>query len=117
MCLLQDACIFGVTVDPLGGAAARTEVVWTHSDRSVRPVGSSGPSDLGDFWQAIVSVDTLFDLGTGLYALVEHLYNDNDLGFGRGQAGVLLPFFEETGPFVTVTSNARFGGSRVITVL
>ena len=99
----------------LGGAAARTEVVWAHSDRSIRPVGSGGASNLDDFWQAIFSVDYLFDLGSGLYALVEHLYNGNDLGFGHGRAGVLLPFFEETGAFVDVTSNARFGGSRVIT--
>ncbi len=101
----------------LGGAAARTEVVWTHSDRSVRPVGAGRSSDLDDFWQALFSIDYLFELGSGLYVLAEHLYNGNDLGFGRGQAGVLLPFFEETDtpPFVTVTSNARFGGSRVIT--
>jgi hypothetical protein len=111
----------------LGDAAARVEVVWTHSDREIRPIGSGAASELGDFWQVVVSVDYLFDVGTGLYGLVEHLYNGNSLGFGRGLAGPRLPFFEETdfppspllkpedGPFVEFTSNARFGGSRVVT--
>jgi hypothetical protein len=111
----------------LGDAAARAEVVWTRSDREIWPIGSDAPDELGDFWQVVVSVDYLFDVGTGLYGLIEHLYNGNALGFGFGLAGPRLPFFEATvtppapaippglGPFVDVTSNARFGGSRVVT--
>ncbi len=114
----EKALTLGFDLDAnLGDAAARAEVVWTHSDRKIQPIGSGAASELGDFWQVVVSVDYLFDVGTGLYGLVEHLYNGNALGFGRGLAGPLLPFFEETGPsrFVKPTSNARFGGSRVVT--
>lgn len=108
-------------------AAARLEVVYTDPERDVWPIGDSGPSELDDFWQVVVSADYLFDLGSGLYVLVEYLYNGNDLGFGRGKAGPLLGFFESTsrspvplpagvtGPFPTVTSTDRFGGSRVVT--
>jgi hypothetical protein len=126
--VFEKALALGFDLDGnLGDAAARAEVVWTHSDREIRPIGSGGASELGDFWQVVVSVDYLFDVGTGLYGLVEHLYNGNALGFGSGLAGPLLPFFEETdvppdpaidhdlGPFVAFTSNARFGGSRVVT--
>lgn len=111
----------------VGGAAARAEVMWTHSDRDIWPVGADAPRSLGNFWQVVVSADYLIDVGTGIYALVEHLYNGNALGFGSGLPGPLLPFFEETpvppapgidpdlGPFVTFSSTARFGGSRVVT--
>jgi hypothetical protein len=100
----------------LGEAAARLEVVWTDPDRDVHPVGERR-KQLPRFWQVVGSVDHVFDVGTGLYLLVEHLYNGNDLGFGRGKAGPLLPFFEETGDgLVRATSAARFGGSRVITL-
>jgi len=116
--VFEKALTVGFDLDGnLGDAAARVEVVWTHSDREIRPIGSGAASELGDFWQVVVSVDYLFDVGTGLYGLVEHLYNGNALGFGYGLAGPLLPFFEETedGLFVKFTSNARFGGSRVVT--
>ncbi len=43
----------------------------------------------------VVSVDHDFDLGTGLYTLVEHLYNGNALGFGRGEAGRALGLYQE----------------------
>jgi len=110
----------------VGDAAARAEVVFTHSNRDIWPIESAASKDLGSFWQAVVSVDYLFDLGTGVYLLVEHLYNGNALGFGAGRAGALLPFFQKTsrsppgiglppGPFVRTVSRARFGGSRVIT--
>jgi hypothetical protein len=128
--VFEKALALGFDLDGnLGDAAARAEVVWTRSEREIRPIGSGGASELGDFWQVVVSVDYLFDVGTGLYGLVEHLYNGNALGFGYGLAGPLLPFFEETdvppdpaidpgifpGPYVKFTSNARFGGSRVVT--
>jgi hypothetical protein len=126
--VFEKALTVGFDLDGnLGDAAARVEVVWTHSDREIRPIGSAVASELGNFWQVVISVDYFFDVGTGLYGLVEHLYNGNALGFGRGLAGPLLPFFEETdvppdpaippdlGPFVQFTSNARFGGSRVVT--
>lgn len=111
----------------LGQAAARAEVVWSHSNREIRPIGAGAPFELGSYWQAVASIDYLFDLGTGVYALLEHLYNGNALGFGAGTPGNLLPLFAETdtpppgtppmveGPFVTFASNARFGGSRVVT--
>jgi hypothetical protein len=107
-------------------AAARAEVVYTNPERNVWPIGKSRPRELDDFWQIVVSIDYLFDLGNGVYALVEYLYNGNALGFGRGKAGPLLPFFEATSavafglpagapPVVTFTNEDRFGGSRVIT--
>ena len=103
----------------VAGAAARVEVVYTDPDRHVRPVGSPRSFELPTFWQVVGSVDYLFDLGSGVYVLVEHLYNGNALGFGRGEAGTLLPFFEEVGPAaaatVVPTSADRFGGSRVVT--
>jgi hypothetical protein len=128
--VFEKALAVGFDLDGnLGDAAARVEVVWTHSDREIWPIGSDAASELGDFWQVVVSVDYLFDVGTGLYGLIEHLYNGNALGFGHGLAGPWLPFFEATdvppdpaidpeffpGPYVDFTSNARFGGSRVVT--
>jgi hypothetical protein len=113
----------------LGDAAARLEVVYSDPEGEVRPVGSGRREELPHFWQVVASIDNLFDLGTGVYVLVEHLYNGNALGFGHGRAGVLLPLFEETdavpttlppgfptppGPYVTSTTSYRFGGSRVI---
>jgi len=109
----------------VGGAAARLEVVYANPERDVWPVGAARPGELDDFWQVVGSIDHLFDVGNGIYALVEHVYNGNALGFGRGRAGPLLPFFESTAKppsglppgavFVTETSADRFGGSRVIT--
>jgi hypothetical protein len=126
--VFEKALALGFDLDGnLGDAAARAEVVWTRSDREIRPIDSGAASELGSSWQVVVSIDYLFGVGTGLYGLVEHLYNGNALGFGHGLAGPLLPFFEETdvrpdgvpdfvpGPFVAFTSNARFGGSRVVT--
>jgi len=114
----------------VGGAAARLEVVYANPERDVWPVAAKRPRELADFWQVVGSIDYLFDVGTGIYALLEHLYNGNALGFGRGRAGPLLPFFESTAEpppgftadslppdavFVTATSADRFGGSRVVT--
>jgi hypothetical protein len=75
-----------------------------------------------------VSLDYNFDIGTGLYVLVEHLYNGNALGFGDGLAGNRLPQFQETtspptvasasfaGPYVRPLGTERLGGSRVVTL-
>jgi hypothetical protein len=114
----------------LGDAAARLEVVYSDPEGEVWPVGAARREELPHFWQVVGSVDHLFDIGTGVYVLLEHLYNGNALGFGHGRAGVLLPLFEATdaappialppdvplppGPYVTSTSSYRFGGSRVI---
>jgi hypothetical protein len=100
----------------LGGAAGRTEVVYTHPRRAVWPIGSSEPSRLDDFWQIVVSVDYSFSVGDGLYTLIEYLYNGNAQGFGYGKAGTWLTFFEQQAsfPFYRFTSANRFGGSRVI---
>jgi hypothetical protein len=116
----------------LGQAAFRLEAIWTAPTRDVWPVGAAAPRQLASFWQVVVGVDRRFDLGSGLYVLVEHLYDGNALGFGEGKAGTLLPFFESTrkppagtsasalppavasGPFVRPASVAIFGGSRVI---
>jgi hypothetical protein len=116
----------------LGPAAGRLEAVYTNPAREVWPVGKSAPRELAPFWQVVASIDHSFDLGTGLYVLVEHLYNGNALGFGRGKAGPLLPFFESTaqppeplppelaavvpGPFVRPASSDIFGSSRVFTL-
>jgi hypothetical protein len=110
----------------LGPAAFGAEVVYTDPDRDVWPIGKPRPRELDPYWQIVVSVDQSFDLGTGLYGLVEHLYNGNALGFGEGEAGPLLGFFEATdrpppgvpeqlGPFVKVASLDVFGSSRVVT--
>lgn len=110
------------------GAAFRMEAIWTRPSRDVFPVGAARPDRLDDFWQVVASIDYNVPIGRGLYLLLEHLYNGNDLGFGEGKAGTLLPFFESTfappvgsglrpedGPFPTPGSVNRFGGSRVIT--
>lgn len=100
-------------------AAGRAEIVYTHPTRDVWPVGAAGPSRLDDFWQVVVSVDYNLDWGSGVYLLAEHLYNGNALGFGSGEAGPLLPLFEQTSamPFgVDFASPDRFGGSQVITL-
>lgn len=109
-------------------AAFRMEAIWTRPRRDIFPIGATRPERLDDFWQLVASLDYSVPIGNGLYLLVEHLYNENDLGFGEGNAGSLLPFFESTfappagsglrpeqGPFATPGSVNRFGGSRVIT--
>lgn len=113
----------------LGDAALRIEVVYTDPHQKVWKIENSddgGPRRLGDFFQVVTSLDYTFDIWDGLYLLVEHLYNGNDLGFGSGRAGNLLPFFEATsdpppgipaglGPYATSGSTALFGSSRVAT--
>jgi hypothetical protein len=101
----------------VGDAAARTEVVYTRPEDRYWPIGAPAPRPIEDFWQVVVSLDGVLDWGSGLYVLVEHLYNGNALGFGSGLAGPLLPFFQQTAfpPFVDTVSPTRFGGSRVVT--
>ncbi len=108
----------------LGEAAARMEVVYANPSRNVWPVGDAGQGELDDFWQVVASIDHVFDVGSGLYALAEYFYNGNGLGFGSGRAGALLPFFESTNrcpaagltaPCVRSASSDRLGGSRVVT--
>jgi hypothetical protein len=111
----------------LGDAAMRIEFVYTDPRQKVWKIESSRRRRLGDFVQLVASLDYTFDIADGIYVLVEHLYNGNGLGFGRGRAGNLLPFFEATndrppgvpdgvpGPFATGGSAALFGSSRVIT--
>ncbi len=124
--VFEEALTFGFDLaGNLGDAAARVEAVWSDPSRKVRPVGQPVARELSDFWQVVVSVDHLFDVGTGLYVLLEHLYNGNALGFGSGRAGPFLAFFEETdippdpsippalGPFVAPASPDILGGSRV----
>jgi hypothetical protein len=131
--VFDDANTIGATVERnLGGMAVHVEAVYADPDARDWPVGRSRPRDLPSFWQVVVSLDTNIDVGKGIYALIEHLYNGNALGLGRGRAGSLLPFFEATmtppdelppvlrgafpGPYVQPISADRFGGSRVVTL-
>jgi hypothetical protein len=111
----------------LGDAAFRLEAVYTDPRRDVWRIGAPRPGELSAFWQIDVSLDHNFDVGSGLYVLLEHLWNDNARGFGRGRAAALLPFFETTATpppgapaipgalFVEPASRAILGGSRVVT--
>ncbi len=102
----------------LGDAAFRIEAIYTRSPRKLRRFGEATARSLDPFVQLAVSVDNNFELGSGLYVLVEHLYNGNALGFGAGRAGSALPFF--AGPVSAQASRGepvspqRFGSSRVI---
>ncbi|MGH0031314.1 MAG: hypothetical protein ACQGVC_16070 [Myxococcota bacterium] len=81
----------------LGDAAGRFELVWTDPERRVRPFGDPTAGDLPSYFQIVGSIDYNLDLGSGVYLLLEHLYNGNHLGFGEGEAGGLLGFFQEQG--------------------
>ena len=99
----------------LGDAAGRVEVVWTDPEREVWRIGAAAPSEPDAYWQIVVSIDNNFNVGEGIYVLVEHLYNGNALGFGRGLAGSLLPFFEHNAAGLPVAgSSDLFGGSQVV---
>jgi len=105
----------------LGGAAIYFEAVWADPRQQVRKIGDSTAAPPDDFWQVVGGIHNLFDVGTGLYVLLEHLYNGNALGFGSGKAGTYLNFFEERdapSPFPPVAvpaSNAIAGSSGVVT--
>jgi hypothetical protein len=115
----------------VGQGVARLEAVYSNPEKDVWPIGEPAPSELDSFWQIVLSFDRRLDWGSGLYVLVEHFYNGNALGFGRGLAGPRLPFFESSerppdplaaavagasGPFVRPADAALLGGSRVVTL-
>ncbi|MCP5056270.1 MAG: hypothetical protein GY937_06020 [bacterium] len=117
--VFEQARTFGADLaGNLGDAAWRVEAVYTNPERDVWEIGWDAPRELDRFWQIVVSLDYNFDVGNGVYFLVEHLYDGNALGFGEGEAGTLLPLFEATeGPFaplVQPVSSNRFGGSGVV---
>ena len=75
---------------PVGDAAIYLEAVWADPKVDVFRIGDPSPGPPDDFWQVVAGVHQMFDVGTGLYVLVEHLYNGNALGFGEGKAGTYL---------------------------
>ena len=113
----------------LGAGAIAFEAVFTSPRRDVWKVGDGSARSLSDYWQIVASFDINLDYGSGVYVLAEYLYNGNALGFGRGRAGVVLPFFESTNqapfqplppgappaPYVKGASNEIAGSSRIIT--
>jgi hypothetical protein len=95
--VFDDADTIGATLERnLGDSAVHVEAVWADPDARYWPVGRSRPRDLPSFWQVVVSLDTNIDVGEGIYALIEYLYNGNALGQGGGRAGSLLSFYEST---------------------
>lgn len=112
----------------LGDAAWRTEVVWTDPERDVWPLDAARPREPSPYWQIVAGLDGNLDVGSGLYWLVEHLYNGAALGFGEGDAGRLAPLFGQTldrgeallappgsrGPWVRPADDAIFEGSGVV---
>jgi hypothetical protein len=104
----------------LGDAAWRLEAVWTDPTRDVWLLEDPAPSELPQFWQIVLSIDTTLDIGPGLYVLAEHLYDGNALGFGRDLAGPLLPLFGASGdlsnPVPAPHGRERYAGSRVISL-
>ncbi len=112
----------------LGGAAWRLEAVYTDPSRDVWRVDAAEPRELAPFWQVVAGIDGSLDVGSGISWLVEHLYDENALGFGAGRAGVLLGLFGATrrapaglpagvrGPFPRPIDPDRFGGSRVVSL-
>jgi hypothetical protein len=99
----------------LGDAAVYLEAVWAKPEQSVWRIGDPGPAPPDDFWQVVFGVHNMFDVGTGLYVLIEHLYNGNALGFGEGKAGTYLNFFEQRGAIAVPATNAIAGSSGVVT--
>jgi hypothetical protein len=105
----------------LGEAGVALEAVYADPSRDVWPVRGSR-HELEPFWQVVASIEHNFDVGSGLNVLLEHFYNGNALGFGEGEAGTLLPFFESAStpplpaPTVRPASPDIFGGSRVVTL-
>ncbi len=62
------------------GAGLRGEATYTHLDAG------------GDIWQATLSLDYTFGIGTGLYGLVEYFYNENRISGDLGEAlGQVVP--------------------------
>lgn len=124
----EEAWTFGADLATnLGGAAARLELVYADASRRIWPLGRAEPVEVDAYFQAVASIDYNLDWGSGVYLLLEHFYNGNATGFGRGNAGGLEPFFETTadrpaglppglpGPFVAPGSKDRFAANRVVT--
>ncbi len=108
----------------IGDSAWRVEAVWTDPTREVRSLEQPAPQELDRFWQVVVSLDHNLDIGSGVYVLVEHLWDQNALGFGDGRAGGLLPFFQTAAFPISATEAAalpisadRFGGSGVVSLV
>ena len=98
----------------LGDSAWRIEAVWTDP---VRPAASLGRGfeEVDRFWQVVASIDHNIDIGTGLYVLVEHLWDQNALGLGPGgRGGSLLALFQAPGVPISVD---RFAGSGVVSLV
>jgi hypothetical protein len=68
--------VFGAdAAGDLGGAAWRTEVTFTdHEPVELEPAAFPGSERQ---WQAVASIDYTANVGSGLYLLAEHLYNEN----------------------------------------
>lgn len=99
-------------------AAWRVEAVFADPHRRTATFAAPTPRRIEPFWQVVLSLDYNFDIGSGLYVLVEHLYDGNALGLGRGRAGARLSLFQApAGPHAPLgvpVSADRFAGSRVI---
>jgi hypothetical protein len=96
--IFEEAPTFGLDLaSNLGDAAGRVEAVWTDPTRRVRPFGRLEKDDLRAFWQVVVSADYVVDVGPGVYLLAEYLYNGAALGYGQGDAGGRVAFFQESG--------------------
>jgi len=97
----------------LGDAAWRVEAVWTDPSRPVEIEGVE-IREVDPFWQIVASIDYNFDVGNGIYVLVEHLWNQNALGLPpNGRTGGLLPYFEAGVP----QNFAAFGSSSVVSLV
>ena len=127
--VFEDAPTVGIDfARNLWDGAIGFEAIFTSPDHKIWQLGDAGPRKIPDYWQVVVSYDINLDVGTGVYFLTEYLYNGNALGFGKGRAGTLLPFFESTdvppspplgglvpGPYASGATSDVFGSSRVIT--
>jgi hypothetical protein len=119
--LYQEAPTVGFDIARnLGDAVVYLEAVWADPKQLVWRIGDPFPAPPEDFWQVVAGAHHVFDVGTGLYVLLEHLYNGNALGFGAGKAGTFLNFFESANvgapALVAVpASNAISGTSAVVT--
>lgn len=99
----------------VGDSAWRVEAVWTDPSRDVSPFGQA-PRELDPFWQVVASLDHNFDVGSGIYFLVEHLWNENALGLpedGRS-AAILQPFLD---PVNGTIETDLFGSSGVVSLV
>lgn len=94
-----------------GDAAVYFEAVWADPRLEVRQIDAPVAAPPDDFWQVVAGVHNVFDVGTGLYVLLEHLYNGNALGFGKGKAGTYLNFFEENASGLAERASSAISGS------